>query len=248
MRAAGHASLRSSPATRTTKTSPSTTCTTGGRNWSGGACSRRWGKQIRRTFRSSNPLTTSSTGGTPWVASRANGWGRTPWPRSTASCGPCWSVPIRTASCAWRSAPTCAGGNRARVAPAPRRRIACRLWETPAAGEARPASEAAELWEVGEAVGQVGDLLEQSQTVGAHPLVLHHHEDVVEERIEAGQVQFLRVAGVRLEDHLELRVHLDAVGVVAVAAVVRADARLDVGDPPRLRAEHAQVGGRVHRA
>ena len=47
---------------------------------------------------------------------------------------------------------------------------------------------------------------------------------------------------------LELRVPLHAVRVVAIAAVVRPDARLGVAHVPWLRAQHAQEGCRVHRA
>lgn len=46
--------------------------------------------------------------------------------------------------------------------------------------------------------------------------------------------------------HLELSVALHAVRVVAVAAVVWADAGLGVADVPRLRAQDAQEGGGVH--
>ncbi|GAA3346038.1 hypothetical protein GCM10020358_55500 [Amorphoplanes nipponensis] len=65
------------------------------------------------------------------------------------------------------------------------------------------------------------------------------------QRRQAAQVQLLRVAGVGLEDHLELGVGLQPVRVLAVARVVGAHGRLDVDDPPRLRAEHPQEGGRV---
>ncbi len=47
---------------------------------------------------------------------------------------------------------------------------------------------------------------------------------------------------------LELRVLLQAVGVLAVAAVVRAHGRLHVAHAPALGAQHAQEGGRVHGA
>ena len=40
---------------------------------------------------------------------------------------------------------------------------------------------------------------------------------------------------------------LEAVGVLAVAPVVRADGGLHVGHVPRLGTQHAQEGGRVHR-
>src|SRR5207237_10552132 len=51
----------------------------------------------------------------------------------------------------------------------------------------------------------------------------------------------------RLEDDLVLVVVLEAERVLAVAAVARADHGLDVRRPPRLRAETAQEGGRIHR-
>ena len=61
------------------------------------------------------------------------------------------------------------------------------------------------------------------------------------------QVQLLRVARSGLENHLILVELLQAVGVLAIAPIVRADGRLDVGHIPGLAAEHAQVSGRVHR-
>ncbi len=66
--------------------------------------------------------------------------------------------------------------------------------------------------------------------------------------LQRAQVQLLRVAGVGLEDDLELVVHLHAVGVLAVAPIIRADGGLYVGHVPRLRAQHAQGGGGVERA
>jgi len=61
------------------------------------------------------------------------------------------------------------------------------------------------------------------------------------------QVQLLRVARVGFEDHLVLVELLQAVGVLTVVPIVRADGRLDVGHIPGLGAEHTQVSGRVHR-
>ena len=58
----------------------------------------------------------------------------------------------------------------------------------------------------------------------------------------------LRVPRVGLEDDLELRVPLHAVRVCAVTGVVGAKARLRVADAPRLGAEDAEEGGRVHGA
>lgn len=67
------------------------------------------------------------------------------------------------------------------------------------------------------------------------------------EGFERVEVDFLRVARVGLEDDLKLRVQLKAVGILAVAPVVGADGRLDVGDVPRFGSEHAQEGVGVHR-
>ena len=62
------------------------------------------------------------------------------------------------------------------------------------------------------------------------------------------QIQLNRVAGIGLEDDLELVMQLEAVGVLAVAPIVRADGGFHVGHVPGLGAQHAQEGGRVHRA
>ena len=51
------------------------------------------------------------------------------------------------------------------------------------------------------------------------------------------------IGGGRFEGDLKLVIVLQAVGVVAVAAVFRAAAGLDVGGKPRLGAECAQAGG-----
>ena len=68
------------------------------------------------------------------------------------------------------------------------------------------------------------------------------------DRPQRVEVHVLHVVGRRLQDHLVLVVLLEAVRVLGVAAVVRPDGRLDVGAPPRLRAEHAKQGGRIRRA
>ena len=51
------------------------------------------------------------------------------------------------------------------------------------------------------------------------------------------------IGGSRLEGDLELVIVLQAVGVVAVAAVFGAAAGLDVGGKPRFWAERAQASG-----
>ncbi len=64
---------------------------------------------------------------------------------------------------------------------------------------------------------------------------------------EAAEIQLLGIAGLGLEDDLELGVGLQPVGIVAVPAVVGPHARLGVGDPPRLGAQDPQRGRRVKR-
>ena len=108
-------------------------------------------------------------------------------------------------------------------------------------------------------VGELGDLHAvqphlPAQTPGADgrllPVVLDEAHVVGVEVDAQGtqrlQVELLRVARVGLEDHLELGVRLQPVGVLAVPAVVRAHGRLDVGHPPRLGTEHPHHRGRVH--
>ncbi len=110
-------------------------------------------------------------------------------------------------------------------------------------------------------VGELGDFLPvqphfPSQTPGAQrggfPIVFHE-TDVVLVRVDADgaqgiQVKFLGVARVWLEDDLKLIVHLQAIGVDAVAPVVRADRRLHISNLPGLGAQHAQKSGWVHGA
>ena len=100
----------------------------------------------------------------------------------------------------------------------------------------RPSSQTSQPRPHAPSAGRGPVVLDEAHVVGAH---------VDAERLEAAEVELLRVARVGLEDHLELGVGLQPVRVLAVAGVVGAHARLDVGDAPRLRAEHAQEGGRV---
>ena len=110
-------------------------------------------------------------------------------------------------------------------------------------------------------VGELGDLQPiqpdlPAQAPGAQrgtgPVVLDEADVVLApvdtDGVQAAQVELLRVAGVGLEDHLVLGVHLHTVGVLAVAAVIGSEARLGVGHVPRLWPQHAQHGGRVHGA
>ena len=62
---------------------------------------------------------------------------------------------------------------------------------------------------------------------------------------EAPQVQVLDVVRAGLHEHLELVVVLQAVGILAVAAVGRTAAALHVARAPRVRAQRAQRGGGV---
>ncbi len=75
----------------------------------------------------------------------------------------------------------------------------------------------------------------------------------MDQRVDAdgfqrAEVQLLEVLRVRLQDHLKLVVVLQAVGVLAVATVGGAAARLDVGGVPGLRADGAEEGGGVEGA
>ena len=87
---------------------------------------------------------------------------------------------------------------------------------------------------------------------GRFPVILDKADVVLvavdADRLQAAQVELLGIGRGRLQDDLELGMHLHAVGVLGVAAVVRAIARLGVGDVPRLGSQHAQHGRRVRRA
>ena len=58
--------------------------------------------------------------------------------------------------------------------------------------------------------------------------------------------QFLDIVRAWLADDLELMMLVQAVRVVAIAAVSRAARRFDIGNVPRFRPERAQEGSRVH--
>ena len=82
---------------------------------------------------------------------------------------------------------------------------------------------------------------------GVFPVVFDK-TDVVDFGVDAQfaqgiKIEVLDIGGSGLEGNLELVIVLQAVGVVAVAAVFRAAAGLDVGGKPRLGAECAQAGG-----
>src|SRR5437660_2605765 len=86
---------------------------------------------------------------------------------------------------------------------------------------------------------------------GRLPVVFDEAQIVVvggdADRAQRAEVLLLDVLGAGLEDHLVLVVLVEAVGILAEAAV-RGPARgLDVGDVPGLGPEHAQEGRRIHR-
>ena len=87
---------------------------------------------------------------------------------------------------------------------------------------------------------------------GRLPVVLHETDIVLvpvdADGRQAVQIQLLGIGRRRLQDHLKLGVHLHAVGILGVAAIVGAIARLGVGDIPRLRPQHAEHRGRIARA
>ena len=64
---------------------------------------------------------------------------------------------------------------------------------------------------------------------------------------QRGQIEFLRVAGVGLQDDLILIVFLHSVRILAKAAIVGADAWLDVGGAPGLWAQDFEQSRRVAR-
>ena len=98
-------------------------------------------------------------------------------------------------------------------------------------------------------IGELGDLLAVEQHLPADAPraerrrlpVVFLEPDVVRAQVDAArfealQIQLLHFVGRRLEDHLELMVLEQAVGVLAEAAVGRPARRLHVGDVPVRRA------------
>src|SRR5512132_3510652 len=71
---------------------------------------------------------------------------------------------------------------------------------------------------------------------------------VYAEGAKTAKIQLLDVVRRGLEDHLVLGVGLEPVRVLPIAGVIRADARLDVGDTPRLRTENSQEGRGIQRS
>ncbi len=117
--------------------------------------------------------------------------------------------------------------------------------------------EAGDLLEIGELADlhAVAPAL-PAETPGAQrrafPVVLDE-ADVVQLGVEADlgerlQVELLDVVGRRLQDHLELVIVLQPVGVLAVAAVAWAARGLHIGGVPGLGAERAQRRGGVEGA
>ena len=117
----------------------------------------------------------------------------------------------------------------------------------------RRAFEARDLLEVGElrhlhAVAPAFPAQPPGAERRRFPVVLDE-ADVVELGIDADgverlEIEVLDVVGRRLQDHLELVVVLQAVGVLAVAAVLRPARGLHIGRVPRLRPERAQAWSR----
>ena len=87
---------------------------------------------------------------------------------------------------------------------------------------------------------------------GRFPVVFHEANIVLvaldAQCIQRIEINLLWISRIRLENNLKLHELLHAIGILAIAAIVGADRGFDVGDVPRFRAEHAQGGGRVHRA
>ncbi|MNV44985.1 hypothetical protein D3C71_1367680 [compost metagenome] len=74
------------------------------------------------------------------------------------------------------------------------------------------------------------------------------HQRIDAQRLERIQIQLLDVVRARLHRHLVLVVALQAVGVLAVAAVGGTARGLHVGGIPAFRADRAQEGGRMEGA
>ena len=87
---------------------------------------------------------------------------------------------------------------------------------------------------------------------GALPVVLHESNimglGVNPKGLEGPQVELLTVARVGLQDHLELGVALEAVGVVSVSGIVGADGGLCIAYIPWLGSQDSEECGRVHGA
>ena len=64
----------------------------------------------------------------------------------------------------------------------------------------------------------------------------------------AFEIQILNIRRGGLQNHLQLMVFVQAIGILAVAPVGRPAAGLHVGDAIGLRTQHAQEGLRVHGA
>ena len=92
----------------------------------------------------------------------------------------------------------------------------------------------------------------QAPSVGASQLsssnLMSCCAEVDADRFQAAQVLLDDVVGRGLQDHLQLRVLVEAVGILAVAAVGGTAAGLHVGDAVGLRTEHAQERFRTHGA
>ena len=92
----------------------------------------------------------------------------------------------------------------------------------------------------------------QAPSVGASQLsssnLMSCLREVDADGFEAAQVLIDHVVGRRLQDHLQLLVLVEAIGIFAIAAVGGAAAGLDVGDAIGLGAEDAQKGFGGHGA
>ena len=92
----------------------------------------------------------------------------------------------------------------------------------------------------------------QAPSVGDLPVVLLEADVVLPRvdaaRLEAVEIDLLHFVRRRLQDHLHLQVLEQAIRVLPEAAIVGPARRLDVGDAPGPRAEHAQQRFRMRRA
>ena len=60
------------------------------------------------------------------------------------------------------------------------------------------------------------------------------------DRLQRAQIEFLNVIRWRLQNHLKLRVLVQAIGILAVATICRSSGRLQICRPVRLWPKHAE--------
>ena len=73
------------------------------------------------------------------------------------------------------------------------------------------------------------------------------HQRVDTDLAKRGEVEILQIRRIGLQDHLILIVVLQAIGVVAIASIAGAPARLHIGRTPGFATQCSQNGGGMQR-